>query len=232
MLSFFGQGNVNFDNKFYVDATIRSDRTSKLRSKNHGWFYGAGIAVDWKEIGFLPTLREAIVRLNYGYTGGLPFQGGLADANKIYSTNIFGNTFFTEQLVDHPNLKWEDKREYGIGMNLATERLAFSLNWYSNTFSDWIGLDFNAEAGPIHTNQNSLRSSGIELSISYVHNTSASTKWTSSFILSTFRSKFSNITSLSTLTTSLGGITDNPLIGLLEEEELGIIYGPTIQWNS
>ena len=227
LLSFFGSASVNFQDEFYFDATLRSDNSSKLGDRaNRGIFYGAGIAWNIKSMKDLPSLEQLLLRASYGSTGGLPFQGGLSESTKVYSTTLFGNTFFPGELDKNPDLKWEEKKELSIGFALASKKLDLTLNWYTNSFVDWIGYDFNFNLGRAQNlNQNRLISSGIELGIDYTLINSSNTQLSSGINLSFFRSKFSEVAESRSLATDPGGITDNPLVSILQDEELGMIYG-------
>ena len=140
--SFFGRIAYNFSSKYYAEASLRTDGSSKFGANNK-WGYFPAFGAGWrlKEESFLKGvnwLNELKLRGSYGITGnqsgidnfaaqGLWAGGsGYADA---YGSPLSG---IAPQQLGNPDLKWEKTAQTDIGLNadFFKNRLSITLDVY------------------------------------------------------------------------------------------------------
>ena len=189
IMSYLGNINYNFDNRYYVSASFRRDGSSRL-GKDNRWANFWSVSGAWRIAGehFLQDNKWANdlkLRVSYGTNGNLPgdyyanlatysFGGGYGDQSAIYWGNP-GNS----------KLGWEKSANFNIGVDWGfLNRVSMSLEYYSKVTTDLLfevptsivtGFSSNWE------NLGKINNKGIELSI---YSSNISTKdftWNTSF---------------------------------------------------
>ena len=191
--SFFARGNYNYDNKYYAEASIRADGSSRFGA-NHQWGYFPSAGVSWrvkredflKDVSFITDLK---LRGTIGVTGnqnGIPdfASRGLWGAGNNYLTNAGTSPV---QLAN-PDLKWESTRQTDIGVDLSVlnDRLTFNGDYYDKYTSNLLlNLPLASSQGfsSILANAGEMSNKGFEIGISSV-NLDGAFKWTTNFNIS------------------------------------------------
>jgi len=193
--SFFGRVNYNFDEKYYAEATIRADGSSRFGANNQfGYFPSAGAAWRLKKEDFLKDvsfLNDLKLRGSYGITGNQNnindyASRGLWGAGANYQNNP--GTLPTQ--LANPNLKWESTRQADIGIDasLFNSRLNITADVYDKFTSNLLlnlPLPVSSGFASILENAGQMDNKGIELNITSTNFNTENFKWNTSFNIST-----------------------------------------------
>lgn len=171
--SFFGQFNLNFNDRFLFTGTVRADGSSKFGENNRYGVFPA-VAAAWNlhnepflEGGLFDNLK---FRVGWGQTGNSAFPAGAAqfrygspDAGEIALEN-----------VANPDLRWETTTTFNVGFDFAIldYKVTGSVEYFNRDSEDllfqfptiqpapegfyWINLD------------GSVINSGVELALNTV----------------------------------------------------------------
>ena len=142
--SLFGTAEYNYDEKYYVYASLRTDGSSKF-APDHRWGTFGSLGLKWnaKRENFLRGLRwldDLTVSANYGTTGNDSGAGsydfyGLFGSGKNY--NGEGSIDITQASND--KLTWEKVSKLNIGLNFGLfNRVTVDANFYRNETSDML----------------------------------------------------------------------------------------------
>lgn len=200
MLSFFGNADYNFDNRYYVGASLRSDTSSKLGKNNRqGIFWSASASWRFGQEAFLKDngfLTDGKIRFSYGTNGNLPalayghlglfYMGGsYNDQSAIYMDQI-----------ENSDLGWEKSRNMNVGLDLTfADRFNFTVEYFDKYTTDLL-LDVpiswftGATDGQMTKNVGEISNRGIEVEFHgrNILNTDPFT-WNMDFTFTNFKSK-------------------------------------------
>ena len=181
MQSFFGRINYDFDNKYYLSASIRSDESSKFHPDHRrGTFWSVGGS--WrltqeeflKDVEWLSNLK---LKASYGTQG----NDGILDINgyvvyqpylKQYSvTNNNGDFSVVETYRGNKDLTWEKSKNLNIGLEAAflNNRLKLETEYFLKKTSDMLyNMPYPISSGISYVPMNLLdmQNKGIEFTIS------------------------------------------------------------------
>lgn len=171
--SFFGQFNLNFNDRFLFTGTVRADGSSKFGENNRYGVFPA-VAGAWNlhnepflEGGLFDNLK---FRVGWGQTGNSAFPAGAAQAR-------FGSSGPGEialENVANPDLRWETTTTFNVGFDFALldYKVTGSVEYFNRNSEDllfqfptiqpapdgfyWINLDGN------------VINSGVELALNTV----------------------------------------------------------------
>ena len=183
LASGFGRFIYNYDQRYFLNASIRAEGSSKFGANNRwGWF--PAVSASWliSNESFMRSqtvVDELKLRAGYGVTGNMPGDCypwiGRMNMNEDYA--YFGTSKIpTWSLATVPNedLKWETKTEINVGIDFAflNGRLSGAIDYYNRTTNDllyWYAVDAGKyEAGSMLLNLGSLQNQGIEVAINGV----------------------------------------------------------------
>ena len=172
IMSFFGVANYNFGSKYYLQAGLRTDGSSRFGSKNRwGTFWSVGASWNihnenfMENVNFINMLK---LRGSYGLSGN--FNIGNYDQYGLYgSVQYDGSSMMEPTQPANPNLGWENNTEYNAGLDFAIfDRFTGSFDVYSRKTLDML-LDYplSRTSGftSITTNIGSVKNEGIEFLI-------------------------------------------------------------------
>ena len=175
MLSFFGIADYNYDNRYFAQATIRTDGSSLFGSDNK-WGTFWSVSASWnatneaflKNVNWLDLLK---VRLSYGVNG----NNGIAAyrAYGLYGATIYNgiNGYLPSQL-ENPKLSWERNLTWNAGVDFAffKNRLSGSVDVYNRKTVDLLltkQIPQTTGFSSIFSNVGSMKNEGVELQLSY-----------------------------------------------------------------
>jgi TonB-linked SusC/RagA family outer membrane protein len=180
LASVFGRINYNYDQRYFLNASIRAEGSSKFGANNR-WGYFPSVSASWliTREEFMETqdvVQDLKLRAGYGVTGNMPdkFYPWIGRMGKNEDYAYFGsNKVATWSLtsVPNPDLKWETKHEINVGVDFSflDGRLSGSLDYYNRTTRDLIyeyAVDASKyEAGSMLLNLGSLQNQGVELAL-------------------------------------------------------------------
>ena len=192
LISYFGRLNYNYDEKYFIEATLRNDASSQLapghrsqyfpsvsgawRLSREGWFKNAISFVDeFKLRGSWGKLGNSNVLGNYDYISML-------NAGPVYPFNDTRNNSLYQAVLASPEKTWERlvTTDGGIDIGLLGQRLTASFDYYVRTNENMLVV-VNAPASlgviPNATNSASLRTKGWEASIGWKDHTRRLNYW-------------------------------------------------------
>jgi len=171
--SFFGQFNLNFNDRFLFTGTVRADGSSKFGENNRYGVFPA-IAGAWNlhnepflEGGLFDNLK---FRVGWGQTGNSSFPAGAAQAR----FGAPGPGEIALENVANPDLRWETTTTFNVGFDFALldYKVTGSVEYFNRNSEDllfqfptiqpapdgfyWINLDGN------------VINSGVELALNTV----------------------------------------------------------------
>ncbi len=182
MRSYFGRLNLNWDNKYLLEANLRADGSSKF-APGHRWGYFPSVSAGWRISqehfmeGAASWLDHLKLRASYGSLGNnattsyYMYQSLFATANYILNGNIAGG--LAQTVLANPNLTWEKTYMTNIGLDFAFlhNRLTGSVDIYNkDTKGILISLPAPLEHGTsIVPNRNAgeVNNKGFELDINW-----------------------------------------------------------------
>ncbi|PTX15261.1 TonB-linked SusC/RagA family outer membrane protein [Pontibacter mucosus] len=171
--SYFGQVNYDFDNKYFLSATIRRDGSSRFRKDKWGTFgsIGAGWMITSEDFMSSQNIFDMLkLKASYGLIGdqaGVGFYPGY----DIYNiNNLNDNPAFAFSTKGNQDLTWETSKQFqtGIDFEVANNRIYGSIDYYIKNTTDLI---FERRLGPsigyalIQVNDGNLRNQGLEFDV-------------------------------------------------------------------
>lgn len=179
LIAFFGRVNYDFDQKYYLSASLRREGSSKFGYDNKwGYFPAASFAWRVTQESFLKDitwLNELKLRADYGETGNQDFGNYLSlDTYGGYGYYPYNGTSYQvwgpSQNTNY-DLRWEKAANFnaGIDFELFSSKINGSLNYYVRTNKDLLG-SYNVAnppniQGSTFANVGTMRNSGIELQL-------------------------------------------------------------------
>lgn len=180
LASAFARINYNYDQRYYLNASIRAEGSSKFGANNR-WGYFPAVSASWliTNESFMrdqDVVKDLKLRAGYGVTGNMPGDCypwiGRMSKNEDYA--YFGDSkvaTWSLSTVPNPDLKWETKHEVNVGVDFAflNGRLSGAIDYYNRTTRDllyWYAVDASKyEAGSMLLNLGSLQNQGVELAL-------------------------------------------------------------------
>ncbi|MBC3541178.1 SusC/RagA family TonB-linked outer membrane protein [Rufibacter sediminis] len=199
LLSFFSRVQYSFKDKYFFNATMRADGSSKFAEGNKwGYFPSAQLAWRLSNEEFIQnSLPEAItdlkLRLSYGEAGNNRIMNfgyrPLFDTGAPYGLLDQQVTGYYPRSLANPALKWETTISRNLGFDAAflNNRLQLTIDAYSNKTQDLlVNVPVPSETGFRTQFQNvgSTRNRGVELQITGTPIEKTNFNWTSSFNIS------------------------------------------------
>jgi iron complex outermembrane receptor protein len=247
LIAFFGRANLNIDDTYYIQASLRREGSSKFgRDERWGFFPGLSAGVVLTKLADIPAFDNLKLRAGYGQTGNPPTQSYLSQQRFGPRGNFFFNGAFTSSFapVSNPNplLKWERKIDYNFGLDFSMMdyRLNGSIEYYNNTTKDLL-LNFPVPVPPnlfgsTFINIGEIKSTGIELSLDYAVVNNKDFTWNTQVTWTSFLENKLVTLSDSDLGFDFGGSrdisnlgapgqNDTPLIRIEEGADVGQIWG-------
>jgi iron complex outermembrane receptor protein len=224
--AFFGQLHLTVKNRLHTYASLRYEGSSKLGENNNwGLFPAIGAGYELIKSPTESGLEQLLVRVSYGITGALPDEAGLSQQR--IRTTAYPNGFVDTTVIHaaNPDLGWEQKREFNIGLALQTGKLRAQIDWYTRTVSDWISSSFVFNTP--YTNQNAFRTTGLDLNLELLVLESPGLTYTTGIQGTAYRSVYQETGSESpALLLPSGNIFGTPTLIMQEGGQAGNIAGP------
>lgn len=184
LTSAIGRVRYNFDNKYYIAASIRQDETSKLASGNRkdvfpsvsgawrisqesfmenvDWLSDLKFRVSWGEIGNIRSVNSYAFNIPISSTRSV-YLGRDAEQVQAYFLNSQSN----------PNLKWEtsETTDFGLDASFFKGKLEVTADYFKKTTKDMILINApNTHTGVSNgppSNVGTVENVGYEFSMNY-----------------------------------------------------------------
>lgn len=131
-IGFFGNANFNWDNRYILDFTYRTDGSSRFgRESRFAPFWAVGAAWNvnrekiWTQSGYMK------IRGSVGSTGSTNFSADQALTRFVYSNNSEYNGIYGAVInaYGNPALKWQNVMKYNIGLDMSILKNIITLNF-------------------------------------------------------------------------------------------------------
>ncbi|WP_316815621.1 SusC/RagA family TonB-linked outer membrane protein [Pedobacter nyackensis] len=132
MLGLFANLNYGYDNRYFIDASYRTDGSSKFgRDSRFAPFWAVGLAWNVNREKFWgDNVNTLKVRGSVGSTGTTNFSSSQALTTYRYSQNSDYNGVLGAQLMGYGNssLKWQNTLSYNVGVDMSLFQNFMQLN--------------------------------------------------------------------------------------------------------
>lgn len=244
-ISFFGRMMYNYAEKYMASVSLRRDGSSRFGA-NHKWGWFPAVSFGWRasQEEFLKDVEwidELKVRAGYGETGNQDFENYKSLFLVKTSGNFYYNgswsTAYAPASNANPDLSWEKKAEYNLGMDFEVlgGRLSGTIDYYYRLTTDLL-YNYTVpvppyDYGTLFTNVGKISNSGIELTLSGTPVKTKALTWVTTLTASHNANKLISFTNeefsgqdyrVGWLNTPLGVYCQR----LIEGESIGTFYGP------
>lgn len=182
VLSYFGQLDYSYQDKYILNASLRRDGSSRF-GKDNRWGMFPRLSAAWnlsresfmENIHFLSNLK---LRASWGKLGnqeiGLyPYTSLVGTGLRVYSFN--GNIVTGAQILETGNskIKWESTTisDIGLDFSLFNGGLSFTIDYYKKITNDMLVRvpipESAGEQAPPYVNAGSVENKGIEIAALY-----------------------------------------------------------------
>ena len=211
--AFFANATYSFKGRYTLNGTIRYEGTNKLgKSRSARWLPTWNVAGAWNvhEENFFEKLRPALSNLTFKLSYSLTADRGPSDVTNsrvvIGSTSPWRpfasvkETYLYISDLANEDLTYEKKHEFNIGMEAGflNDRISLAVDWYKRNNYDLIGpVTTQGVGGAIQRFGNiaTMKSNGLEISLSTVNIKNRNFSWTTSFIYSHTHSEVTGLES-------------------------------------
>lgn len=223
-IGYFAHAKYTWDQKYILSLNGRYDGSTKFGpNKRYGAYGSVGVGWIFTEEALLKKIEFwdfGKIRANYGTSGGdnIGNYGYLPYYNS--TTAYAGNTSLTPSSLANPSLHWEMKKELNIGLDLGffKDRITFTGDWYkTRTSNQLIGQSLTSITGFQSYTVNSdalIQTTGFELSLTTVNLKYKDFSWSTTFNISTPRSKLISYPGLNLLALNSNYVIGKPVTGI------------------
>ena len=195
---FLGRADYSFSSKYILNASLRSEGSSKFLGKNKwGYFPSFGVAWNMDKEPFMASASSVItsskLRFAYGASGndrigyyesfdqltysrnGYPFNNSLDNVGAVYNTSL-----------KNEDLKWETTygMDLGYEVGLFKDRVVLEATVYQKKTKDLlyrVVLSPSSGYGSSYKNIGSLENKGLEINLNTINVKTKNFQWRSNF---------------------------------------------------
>ena len=227
LASVYARANYNYDQRYYLTASIRSDNSTKFAPGTRtGTFPSAALAWKISNESFLKdnkVLSNLKLRLEYGVTGN---QDGIGDYDYLSQYSLsnsnaqyaFGNTYYNlyRPGAYYPGRTWETTNAANVGLDFGflNNRITGNVDYYYNktknllvTIQQPAGTNFS---NTIVGNVGNMENDGVEVNLTGNIIDTKKIGWTANFNVTFAHNQITNLTAIPTASfpgISVGGIS-------------------------
>lgn len=206
LLSFFGSAEYNYDHKYYVSASVRTDGSSRFHPDNRwGTFYSVGASWKIMEEAFMAKaknnwLSNLSLRISYGAQGN-DNVGYYYAYQALYSIlNNLGESGLRASRLATPDLSWETNLNFNVGVDfgLWNNRLSGTVEYFVRRSKDLLfSTDLVPSSGFSSMTENigALKNYGWEFQITGIPVLTKDWKWRLSLNATTYKNKITSLPS-------------------------------------
>lgn len=186
--------NYNYNGKYLITVTGRSDGSSVFSDQNK-WQFFPSVAAAWRisDEAFMQNskiLSDLKLRASYGYAGNSAVRPYSTQSGLIlvpYSWNdVQALAYSLDPQTGNPNLKWETTGtlNFGVDFGMWNQRVVGTVDVYDSKTSDLLlqrSLPATSGVSRVVQNIGKTRNRGIEIGLQTVNIRNANFTWTSGF---------------------------------------------------
>ena len=203
LFSIFGRVNYDLKGRYFIEATVRRDGSSRFSAANrYGTFPAASAAWAISEEDFMSGTRSWLDMLKLRLGWGIAGNDGIGNYNSyttynadpykssyaIDGSNTQATSGFKPLALGNEDVTWETTKTINLGLdaNFFNNSLTFSLDLWKRNTSDMLFMepipDVKGVVRPPFVNIGEMENKGFDIEIGY-SNSSADGKFTYSAIL-------------------------------------------------
>jgi TonB-linked SusC/RagA family outer membrane protein len=199
----FARLNYAFKDKYLVMASIRREGSSKFGA-NHKWGTFPGVSLGWRidQEDFMKNMtafNQLKLRAGFGVTGITPQDSYRSLSGLGYGDRYLDNGVWQQSLGPsrnaNPDLRWEKKQEYNVGLDFTMfdSRLSGSIDGYTRVTKDML-YNYEVPVPPysfnsIMANVGEMKNQGIEILLNYAAVKSTDFTWKTGITYSTNKNR-------------------------------------------
>ena len=210
--AFFANATYSYKGRYTINGTVRYEGTNKLgKSRSARWLPTWNISGAWnahEESWFHDTFKDAVsnftLKLSYSLTGDRGPTNVTNSQVVITSYNPWrpftgvGESGLQIYDIENSELTYEKKHEFNVGAEIGflNNRINLEFDWYRRNNYDLIGtINTMGIGGQItkYANVASMRSHGVEFTLSTKNIVSKDFKWNTDFIFSHAKNKVTEL---------------------------------------
>ena len=170
LMSWFGILDYNFDGKYYLQASIRTDGSSLFgENKRWGTFWSVGGSWNINKEKFMESTNEWLqvlkLRASYGVNGNNNITRYMQYGTYTQST-YNGVTGLRPSTPANPDLSWEKNNSWNFGLDFHfLKRFSGSIDFYTRQTTDMLLQKAQSSTSGFNTawaNVGSMRNTGVE----------------------------------------------------------------------
>ena len=202
--SSFGNGDLNYKDRYIVSGSFRRDGSSRFGANNkYGNFWSVGGTWNVDNEGFMANvdwISQLKLRASYGVNGNAGI--GNYDWFPSYGFSVTYNSApgSSPSNVGNLNLTWELNKPLNVGIDigLLKDRLSVTADWYKRRSDDLLlSVPLSRTSGFSSQSQNigSMENKGVELTINAIPVQTKDFTWTVNFNFARNKNKVLSIPS-------------------------------------
>ena len=214
LASFFGRALYSYDDKYYLNGSVRVEGSSKFGPKAHQvlgrWGIFPAISGSWRIdredfMYDLTWVNDLKVRAGYGVTGNMPGDSYLyvmrvgQTGEPVFIDGNFVKPWGVQSNINE-SIRWEKKHEHNLGVDfeILNNRLSGSLDTYVRKTVDLL-WEYNVPSPPYPfgkkwDNYGQLRNWGVELAVNYTIVKERDFTWNAGLVSAINRNKVLKLT--------------------------------------
>lgn len=221
--AFFANGTYSYKGRYSINGTVRYEGTNRLgKSRSARWLPTWNISGAWNahEEAFFrklePVLSHFTTRLSYSLTADRG-PSDVTNSNVVIKAenpwrpfaDVKETALYVYQLANE-DLTYEKKHEFNVGFDIGflDNRINYTMDIYSRRNYDLIGIATTTGVGgevQKYGNIASMKSSGIELSLSTTNIKTKDFSWSTNFIYSHTSNEVTDLESVSSVMDLVSG---------------------------
>ncbi|MEQ1798123.1 MAG: TonB-dependent receptor [Lacibacter sp.] len=199
MESYLGRLSYNYDNRYLLVGTIRTDGSANFGADNK-WGMFPSLSAAWRisqeKFFQVPFISELKLRFETGTTGNQGGGGGIYSPLGTGATPT--GTAFLPTRYANPGLKWEETKTNNFGLNAGfiNNRIQIEFDYYIKNTDNllmgqplpwYMGTNGQGSVGSPTVNIGSLQNKGWGVTINTTNIANKNFKWESNLNISTFK---------------------------------------------
>ncbi|CAN5506864.1 TonB-dependent receptor [soil metagenome] len=200
LLSYLARVNYNYNSKYYLTTSIRTDGSSRFGTENkYGIFPSVALAWRISDENFLKNTRaisELKLRTSYGETGNNNIGNYDQYGTIAYENYGLGGTVasaIAPGRIGNPSLTWEKQTSvnFGVDASFFNSRVNVSVDHFQSRNTDLllnVNIPNNTGFSTALQNIGEVKNTGWEFVLSTV-NVDKKIRWSTDFNLSSYRNK-------------------------------------------
>lgn len=178
LISFMGRVMYEYNNRYMLTATVRSDGSSRL-AEDHKYVTYPAVSAGWniKNESFMQNITSIDrlkIRVGYGQTSNQAVAaystlGRLSSRDYNFGDNTYATGYYVTQLPN-PDLGWEYSKtwNFGVDFSILKSRLSGTVEYYISNTQELLlnlGLPRTSGVSSYTANIGETQNKGLELSL-------------------------------------------------------------------